>query len=168
MRVVLVGHDYRYAAEQILLTMFPGERPEYAGPAPGVSSATISLHRGSTYSTAVTILHDGTGGRWTGSSRVKNDALTDKLVTDRLLQKSIRLSFYRAAVRMTGKKPVWGALTGIRPGRLVTNMLSQGKTERQALQAMPSLAIPPPLPPQPPFSVPLLRFSVAPLRTVIT
>ena len=33
MRLILIGHEYRYAAEQILLTMFPGERPEYAGPA---------------------------------------------------------------------------------------------------------------------------------------
>ena len=136
MRLTLVGHEYRYAAEQILLTMFPGERPEYAGPEPGVSSAVISLHRGSTYSTSVTVLRDGAGGRWSGSSRIRNDALTDRLVTDRLLQKCVRLSFYRAAVRMTGRRPVWGALTGIRPGRLVTNMLAQGKTERQALRAM--------------------------------
>ena len=136
MRLTLVGHDYRYAAEQILLTMFPGERPEYAGPAPGVSSAVISLRRGGEYSSAVTVLRDGAGGRWAGYARVRNDALTDRLVTDRLLQKCVRLSFYRAAVRMTGQRPVWGALTGIRPGRLVTNMLAQGRTERQAVSAM--------------------------------
>ncbi len=136
MRLSLVGHEYRYAAEQILLTMFPGERPEYAGPAPGVSSAVISLHRGDAYSSAVTVLRDGDGGRWSGSARVKNDALTDRLVTDRLLQKCVRLSFYRAAVRMTGRRPVWGALTGIRPGRLVTNMLGRGQSEAQAMQAM--------------------------------
>ena len=136
MRLILVGHEYRYAAEQILLTMFPGERPEYAGPAPGVSSAVISLHRGAVFSTAVTVLRDGSGRRWTGSARVKNDVLTDRLVSDRLLQKCIRLSFYRAAVRMTGRRPVWGALTGIRPGRLVTNMLAQGQSESQALRYM--------------------------------
>ena len=136
MRLTLVGHEYRYAAEQILLTMFPEERPEYAGPEPGVSSAVISLHRGASFSSAVTVLRDGAGGRWTGSARVKNEALTDRLVTDRLLQKCVRLSFYRAAVRMTGRRPVWGALTGIRPGRLVTNLLAEGRTERQAVRAM--------------------------------
>ena len=136
MRLILVGHEYRYAAEQILLTMFPGERPEYAGPEPGVSSARISLKRGGAYSTVVTVLKDGADGRWTGTARVKNSALTDKLVTDRLLQKCVRISFYRAAVRMTGRRPVWGALTGIRPGRLVTNMLAQGQTEQQAMRTM--------------------------------
>ena len=136
MTLVLIGHEYRYAAEQILLTMFPGERPEYAGPEPGVSSAVISLHRSKTYSSAVTVLRDGVGGRWSGTARVRNDSLTDRLVRDRLLQKCVRLSFYRAAVRMTGRRPVWGALTGIRPGRLVTNMLAQGRTERQALSTL--------------------------------
>ena len=35
MNLILQGHDYRYAAEQMLLTLFPEERPEYpAGPLP--------------------------------------------------------------------------------------------------------------------------------------
>lgn len=28
MNLYLIGHDYRYAAEQMLLTLFPDERPE--------------------------------------------------------------------------------------------------------------------------------------------
>ncbi len=41
----LVGHDYKYAAEQIMLMMFPGERPEYAEPVPGTASAVITVTR---------------------------------------------------------------------------------------------------------------------------
>ena len=29
MKLYLKGHDYKYAAEQMLLTLFPGERPSY-------------------------------------------------------------------------------------------------------------------------------------------
>ena len=29
MKLYLYGHDYKYAAEQMLLTLFPEERPEY-------------------------------------------------------------------------------------------------------------------------------------------
>ena len=29
MKLVLYGHDYKYAVEQMLLTLFPEERPEY-------------------------------------------------------------------------------------------------------------------------------------------
>ena len=30
MNLYLIGHDYRYAAEQMLLTLFPDERPATA------------------------------------------------------------------------------------------------------------------------------------------
>ena len=45
MNLILQGHDYRYAAEQMLLTLFPEERPEYpAGPLPpGSDAAVLSL-----------------------------------------------------------------------------------------------------------------------------
>ena len=138
MILTLIGHDYRYAAEQILLTMFPEERPVYsdAGPEPGVLSAESSLKKNRCYATVVTRLTASDGERFRGLARVRTDRLTDRLVTDRLLQKCVRLSFFRAASSMTGRKPVWGALTGIRPGKLVTSMLEEGKTERQALQTM--------------------------------
>ena len=29
MKLYYFGHDYRYAAEQMLATLFPGEKPEY-------------------------------------------------------------------------------------------------------------------------------------------
>ena len=34
MKLYFRGHDYKYAAEQMLLTMFPQERPEYPRGAP--------------------------------------------------------------------------------------------------------------------------------------
>lgn len=39
MKLYLYGHDYKYAAEQMLLTLFPAQRPEYpaggrSGPPP--------------------------------------------------------------------------------------------------------------------------------------
>ena len=29
MKLYFAGHNYKYAAEQMLLTLFPGQRPEY-------------------------------------------------------------------------------------------------------------------------------------------
>ena len=29
MRLYFYGHDYKYAAEQMLLSLYPSERPEY-------------------------------------------------------------------------------------------------------------------------------------------
>ncbi len=29
MKLILQGHDYRYATEQMMLTLFPGQKPVY-------------------------------------------------------------------------------------------------------------------------------------------
>ena len=43
MRLYLIGHDYRYAAEQMMLTLFPGQRPEYPGGQPDGTSPALQL-----------------------------------------------------------------------------------------------------------------------------
>ena len=132
MKLRLVGHDYKYAVEQIMLMMFPGERPEYGDPEEGKLSAVIAVSRTERFATASTCLVTADGGIYRGFSRVSEGELRGKLATDRLLQKIIKLSFFRAAVRATGARPAWGALTGIRPGKLVTEMLERGYSERKA------------------------------------
>lgn len=135
MKLTLIGHDYRYAVEQIMLMMYPDERPDDAAGNTAARSAEVRLHMSHTYATAVTkILNGNTVYR--GVSRVRRDALAGKLISDRLLQKIIKLSFYKAAVSETGKKPVWGALTGIRPGKIVTSMLERGFTDKKALDTL--------------------------------
>lgn len=134
MRLTLIGHDYKYAVEQIMLMMYPDERPDYTSDS-YVRSAEVRLHISQTYATAVTKINTGSTVH-RGMSRVRRDALTEKLISDRLLQKIIKLSFYKAAVSETGKKPVWGALTGIRPGKIVTSFLERGFTGKKALDTL--------------------------------
>ena len=55
MRIVLKGHDYKYAVEQMLLTLFPGERPVYDGEEENV--VTVSLSRGNVWLTATAVLN---------------------------------------------------------------------------------------------------------------
>ena len=134
LKLHLVGHEYKYAVEQIMLMLFPDERPEYDEPDSGVS-AVIKLSFGKKYAAACTRLFYG-GGKFDGSSRVSREKLCDKLSTDRLLQKIIKLSFYKAASAAIGYEPVWGALTGIRPGKIITQMVAQGMSENQAERAL--------------------------------
>ena len=136
MRLKLIGHDYKYAAEQIMLMLFPGERPEYAEPERGVLSAVISLKKGASFVTSVTYVELPDGSRFRGEARESAKQICDMLTENRILQRCIKLSFYKAAVAATGKKPVWGALTGIRPGKMVTDMLSAGISEKKAINTM--------------------------------
>ncbi len=134
MNLTLSGHDYKYAVEQILLMMYPKERPVYAPPDDGLS-AEVALRDGRTFVVAFTRITMG-DKTYTGSERINRLRLTNKLTKDRLLQKIIKLSFYKAAVAHTGIKPVWGALTGIRPGKIATNLMAYGATKQEAAEAL--------------------------------
>ena len=126
MKLVFRGHDDRYAVEQSLLAFFPEERPVYQEPEPGEDNwARVDLHQGPVYATAVTeIAHGGRLGR--GTSRALLRDVTDEYERERLRQKAVKLSFFKAARSITGLTPAWGALTGIRPGKLAARLLEQG------------------------------------------
>ena len=132
MKLYLKGHAYKYAVEQMLLTLYPGERPEYPEGRPVGERMEISLSRGGRYTTAVCRLHTAEGG-FTGRAAVPNGELTDPLVTDRKCQRLVKNAMYRAALRSGHRKPVWGALTGVRPGKLLCGFLRQGLGEQEAL-----------------------------------
>ena len=131
MRLYLSGPRYPYAVEQMLLTLFPEERPEYPAGRPEGRRMEISLSRGPRFTTAVCALHTDSGV-FRGRAAVRNEALTDALVTDRKCQRLVKNAMYRAALRAGRKKPVWGALTGVRPGKLLCGFLRQGLSEEEA------------------------------------
>ena len=130
MKLVLKGHNDRYAIEQSLLAFFPEERPVYDEPLEGESFARVTLTEGRTWTTAVTVLsYQGKQAR--GVSRVAIPAGEDPYEAERLWQKALKLSFFKAARAVTGVTPSWGALTGIRPAKLAARYLSQGQTPGQ-------------------------------------
>ena len=132
MKLVFRGHDDRYAVEQSLLAFFPEERPVYQAPEPGEDDwARVDLHQSPVYATAITeITYGGRLGR--GMSRALLRGVDDEYERERLRQKAVKLSFFKAAREITGLTPAWGALTGIRPGKLAARLLEEGKTPAQA------------------------------------
>ena len=130
MYLKLIDHDYKYAVEQIMLVLFPGEKPVYDAENEENSSAVSSLSLGKMWATARTEL-TWNGVTAVGVSRVKLDQLTDELTRNRLLQRILKQSFYKAAVACTGVQPPWGALTGIRPAKLASKAMKEGRTEAQ-------------------------------------
>ena len=135
MKLYYSGHRYAFACEQSLLVLFPEERPEYPQTRETENAAYLSLSRGEKWATAVTRLYRD-GGRYTGAARVETRRLTDRAAEDRLLQRILRLSFYRAARRYTGRDLPWGALTGVRPGKLALRYLEAGEDEAGAAAAL--------------------------------
>ena len=130
MKLIFRGHDDRYAVEQSLLTFFPDERPVYEAAESGEDHASVSLTVGKKYAAAVTrITYHGKTAR--GESRVSVEGVSDEYELERLRQKAVKLSFFKAARAITGATPSWGALTGIRPGKIAGRYLEQGCSEKE-------------------------------------
>ncbi len=121
MRLYFTGHDYKYAAEQMLLTLFPAERPLYPEGAPDGDRAEIDLTADGAVCRLVL-----DGGTHTGTAALEPYGSDRERV--RSEQHAVKLAFYRAALAAGVRKPVWGALTGVKPGKLMARYLTEGKT----------------------------------------
>ena len=131
MKLYLYGHDYKYAVEQMLLTLFPDERPEYPeAPCEG-ERMEIKLTRGEKLTTGSCTLYRA-GGIWRAAARAENAAMTDPLQRDRICQRLVKNAIYRAALQSGVAKPAWGALTGVRPGKLLAGLIEGGLSEAEA------------------------------------
>jgi len=133
LKLYLSGHDYKYAVEQLLLTMFPEERPEYPAGRPEGQRMEVRLSRGEKYTTASCAMYLD-GAVYRGKAAAKNISAENRLELDRSCQRLIKNAMYRAALASGRKKPAWGALTGVRPGKLLCGFLNQGLSEQEALR----------------------------------
>lgn len=129
---------YHYAAEQMMLTLFPGEKPEYPeGPLPKDMSgeqnaAVFTLHRGKKL-TNLSVLVFRPQGYYNGVNRFPSEQL-DKApeAVYHTVQHALKLAFYKAGTALLGYEPPWGALTGVRPVKLPTRAILAGATAKQA------------------------------------
>lgn len=133
MKLYLYGHDYKYAAEQMLLTLFPNERPEYPEGKPEGDRAVLRLSRGEHRTTASCALYIGETV-YRGRACISNNELKNEILTDRHCQRLIKNAMYRAALASGHKRPAWGALTGVRPGKILFSLINSGMSEKEALK----------------------------------
>ena len=133
MRLYLYGHEYKYAVEQMLFTMFPGEKPEYPeGKAQG-DRIELKLSRAGKFTTASSRLCLD-GKHFRGKAAERNPDLSDELELDRVCQRIIKKAIYRACLASGIKRPVWGALTGVRPGKILCSLLQKCSDEQEAVR----------------------------------
>jgi oxygen-independent coproporphyrinogen-3 oxidase len=125
MNLHLTGHTFKYAVEQILLSVFPEEKPVYTDQEPTDGSfAVSSLFFEDGSASAVTRI--GYNGKTGSAAKALPAPLPEsKLLLNRQLQKIIKLSFYHAALQIIDQPPPWGALTGIRPAKLSTRYIQE-------------------------------------------
>ena len=121
MKLTLLGHDDRYAVEQLQMALFP-EGTE--------GEATSALHRNKTWLTATAkITIDGKTA--TASRRIKTAE-----ETVRLRRRALQQSYYLAATQLLPAAPAWGALAGVRPTKITTKHMLEGGTPKSAVKLM--------------------------------
>ena len=117
MNLTLLGHDDRYAVEQLQLALFP-EGTE--------GEAVSTLHRSEKWFTATTkITIDGQTA--VGIRRLKADE-----ESTRERRRTLQQSYYKAAVQLLPAEPAWGALAGVRPTKISTKHILAGGTPKSA------------------------------------
>ena len=125
MKLVFEGHDERYTLEQSLANLFPGELPVYEPIEPGDADWAVVAcqeeedicrvrtelsYRGQTASRSFGCVLEGSPFRREGQRR-----------------HAVGACFFLAYQALTGGAPPWGMLTGVRPDKLVTEALAEGK-----------------------------------------
>ena len=117
MNLTLIGHEDRYAVEQLQMSLFP------AGS--GVN-AISTLHRGQTWLTAVTKIE------YEGRTATATRRLKAAEETVRLRRRLLQQCYYLAAIQLLPAIPAWGALAGVRPTKITTKHLLEGGTPKSA------------------------------------
>ncbi len=121
MNLTLIGHEDRYAVEQLQMALFP-ENPE--------GTAVSALSRGKTWLTATAKITLN-GKTVSAVRRLKADE-----ETVRLRRRILQQSYYLAAIQLLDRKPAWGALAGVRPTKITTKHLLEGGSPASADRLM--------------------------------
>ena len=117
MKLTLVGHDDRYAVEQLQMALFSTSED---------GEALSSLHRGKVWITATAKITSN-GKTATAIRRIRTSE-----ETVRLRRRALQQSYYLAAVQLLENVPAWGALAGVRPTKISTKHLLEGGTPESA------------------------------------
>ena len=117
MNLTLVGHDDRYAVEQLILALFPA----------GCDGEAVStLHRGNIWLTATAKI------TFNGKTATASRRLKAREESVRLRRRILQQSVYAAAIQLLETLPPWGALAGVRPTKITTKHMLEGGSSRSA------------------------------------
>lgn len=117
MELTLIGHDDRYAVEQLQMALFPEDTQGQAVSALRREDGQLLAH------TQITI------GEKTAEASRQMDAQEE---TVRLRRQMLQQCYYAAAVQLLPAVPAWGALAGVRPTKISTRHLLDGGSAASA------------------------------------
>ena len=129
MKLNLIGHDERYTVEQSLMNLLPGELPVYEPILPEDDTwGVIALEEDTLCRVSVELCVKGKQAKKELSAALTGTDYEKEGQRRHIMARA----FYLAACALTGSTPPWGMLTGVRPDKLVTRALAEGKSAEEA------------------------------------
>ena len=129
---------YHYSVEQMMLSLFPGERPEYPDtPFSSEDNSARFLLTREGEDAVMTVQVCRNGKNCTACvpfPAVLLDDTPEKVY--HVVQHALKMAFYQAGVDILGQEPPWGALTGVRPVKLPTRTMKAGGSYEDAVNEL--------------------------------
>lgn len=140
MRIYLSGNPFLYDVEQTAMSLMP-ERSPRAFPDSsepfdrsgdyGVSKLSYTKHG---VAASFTLCLDGKSCTETCREKIGENATEEEV--NSLARHSVRRSFFKAYASLTGERPAWGAVAGVRPAKLARKLLSSGLEPEEAVNRL--------------------------------
>ena len=129
MKLELIGHDEKYALEQSLLTLFPGEKPVYGTVDKTADTrwARVTLTEEDERVQVTTEL--GVDGKSAAHSYDYPLSGTE-YEKEGQRRHAVGISFFGATKDLLGISPAWGSLTGVRPAKVALSLIREGGKKR--------------------------------------
>lgn len=132
MNYTLIGHDLKHAAEEILLQLLPTAlltRQEDDGQMDFCCSVLEEQQNMATVKTETRL-----SGVTRTSTRTGDISGQDEMARKRTFSELVKLGIYDTVAPALETQPAWGALTGVRPAKLVRSLLGRGLTRGQTAE----------------------------------
>ena len=131
MNYYLDGHDFKYAAEEMLFSVLSTEPWEKLEEYPtDLSNALVSSLQEQDGKIIIQAQTEKDGNMLSSQREILLDGF-DEIARKRAISQAVKITIYEATVQRRQSPPAWGALTGVRPAKLARMLLEQGHTREQ-------------------------------------
>lgn len=130
MTYTIAGHGLPHAVEEMLFQLFPTAEVRQGEPSEGEDFclSTFTERDGN----AIAGAELRVAGTTFRAERRAEVAGLAPLAYKRAVTGIVKLSIYDAAMNILPEPPVWGSLTGVRPGKLARGLIERGKSRGEA------------------------------------
>ncbi|MBR5283535.1 MAG: coproporphyrinogen dehydrogenase HemZ [Clostridia bacterium] len=130
MRFYLIGHERINPILQLLICLYPDEEHAQGDPAEGFEGEYVISELRAGEGHLVAEARDYRGNVHTV------DCPAGMTAEDPAMNEYVRRAMYHLLLPMLEEPPVWGMLTGVKPAKLVRNLLARGMTPAEASESL--------------------------------